>query len=68
MLGQRHFAHNRDEPRPDGSFERDALIPGVGFIVIGYAEGQYTRVPVWDLKPGEVRDLGTVTLDQKEER
>lgn len=68
VLGQGYFDHNRDEPRPDGSFERDALIPGVGFIVIGYADGRYARVPVWDLKPGEVRDLGVVTLDQGEGR
>lgn len=69
VLGTRALKHNPDLTKADGAFQFDALIPGVGYYVTSRSAGQGgASVPVWDLKPGEVRDLGTVTLDQKEER
>ncbi len=66
VLGQRNFHHHEGQPRAGGEFELDVMIPGVGYYVTGYAAGREISTPVWDLKPGEVRDLGTVTLKEEE--
>ena len=68
VLGTRFLKHNPDLTNEDGAFELVALIPGVGYYVTSRSAGQDAQIPVWDLKPGEVRDLGTVALDQVEER
>jgi len=65
VIRGRYYDPPEEQPKDDGAFEFDALIPGVGYYVTGHVAGQFVMVPVWDLKPGEVRDLGTVTPDEK---
>ena len=65
MLGQRHFGFYHEFDGCDGQFSFEALIAGVRFYVIGAGGGREARVPVDDLKPGEVRDLGTITMKER---
>jgi RNA polymerase sigma factor (sigma-70 family) len=52
----------RQQTSPDGSFVVDNLIPGARMYLVGAGGGQLVvRKPV-TLKPGEVKDLGTLTL------
>jgi hypothetical protein len=49
-----------------GEFTLDAMIPGASFYVTAaHANGRSAQVPVLDLKPGEVRDLGTLVLEER---
>ncbi len=51
----------------DGSFRLDDLIPGARLYIVGSARDQtVVRTPVM-LKPGEVKDLGTLTLAKEEQ-
>ena len=65
ILGQRHFFLHQGQPDERGEFQLDAMIPGVGYYVIGGRDGREFLQPVWDLKPGEVRDLGEVKLRER---
>ena len=66
ILGQEDFYFHRDQPKPDGTFSFEAMIPGVGFQIVGAAGDREAGVFVWDLKPGEVRDVGTLKLKERE--
>jgi RNA polymerase sigma factor (sigma-70 family) len=58
---------SRPPENGDGTFRLDDLIPGARLYIVGGATDQtVVRTPV-TLKPGEVKDLGTLTL-AKEER
>ncbi|WP_165251751.1 carboxypeptidase regulatory-like domain-containing protein [Paludisphaera soli] len=61
FLGQDDFYFHDRQPGPDGSFSFEAMIPGVGYNVSGGLGDREVSELVWDLKPGEVRDLGTLT-------
>jgi hypothetical protein len=65
ILGQRHFFLHQGQPDERGEFRLDAMIPGVGYYVVGGRDGREFLEPVWDLKPGEVRDLGDVKLRER---
>ena len=56
----------QEKPNPDGSFLVDNLIPGVRMYIVGAAGQLAIRMPV-TLKPGEVKDLGTLTLAKEEQ-
>jgi RNA polymerase sigma factor (sigma-70 family) len=59
------FVH--PQPNADGSFLVDNLIPGTRMYIVGAARDQtVVRTPV-TLKPGEVKDLGTLTLAKEEQ-
>jgi hypothetical protein len=59
----RSFGENKSNA--DGSFLLEDLIPGTRFYIVGAADRLGVRTPV-DLKPGEVKDLGTLTLVKQE--
>jgi RNA polymerase sigma factor (sigma-70 family) len=60
-------AFMRPQPKADGSFQVDNLIPDARMYIVGAAANQtVVRIPV-TLKPGEVRDLGTLTLAKEEQ-
>ena len=59
-------SHARPPENGDGTFRLDDLIPGVRLYIVGAAPTQMVvRTPVM-LKPGEVKDLGTLTLAKEE--
>ncbi|MDR3620022.1 MAG: carboxypeptidase regulatory-like domain-containing protein [Paludisphaera borealis] len=64
VLGQRNFYLHDGQPNEKGEFRFEAIIPGAGYYVSGGGGNREFRVPVWDLKPGEVRDLGVVKLEE----
>jgi hypothetical protein len=50
-----------ERPRSNGEFTLDTLIPGSSlYVTAAAAAGRGAHVPVFDLKPGENRDLGTL--------
>lgn len=65
VLGQRHFYFYRGFEGGNGEFSFEALIPGARFYVVGAGGGRGAHVPVEDLKPGEVRDLGAITMKER---
>jgi hypothetical protein len=66
VLGQRammpYFLKLRSDSR--GAFVIDTLLPGVPFYVTANSGRQLAMIPVPALKPGEDRDLGTITLEE----
>ncbi|WP_165069478.1 M56 family metallopeptidase [Paludisphaera rhizosphaerae] len=66
ILGQEDFYFHRDQPQPDGTFAFEALIPGAGVEIAGGSGDREVTMLIWDLKPGEVRDIGTLTLKERE--
>ncbi|WP_165069480.1 M56 family metallopeptidase [Paludisphaera rhizosphaerae] len=70
VLGFKDFKFYENQPQPDGTFSFEAVIPGVGYQVSGRAGAREVETIVWNLKPGEVRDIGTLNLKErrKEER
>jgi 5-hydroxyisourate hydrolase-like protein (transthyretin family) len=65
VLGQRHFHFYHEFDGCNGEFSFEALIPGARFYVVGAGSGREAYVPVDGLKPGEVRDLGTITMKER---
>jgi hypothetical protein len=66
LLGQRAMMIYWTRLRSDakGEFVIDTLLPGVPLYVTANAVRQEAFVPVAPLKPGEDRDLGTITLKE----
>jgi hypothetical protein len=58
----------RDLPRPDdrGAFAFESPIAGARITVTAEAGGRWVQQPVPPLEPGEVRDLGELTLREVE--
>lgn len=50
-----------------GAFVNDLLIPGARFVIVAHGGGGQREaiVPVAPLKPGEDRDLGTITIKER---
>ena len=48
-----------------GEFVIDTLVPGVPLYITANSGRQEAFVPVPPLKPGEDRDLGTITLKER---
>jgi 5-hydroxyisourate hydrolase-like protein (transthyretin family) len=53
------------QPRPKGEFVVDTLVPGACFYITAGAGRREAYVFVPPLKPGEDRDLGTITLKEQ---
>ena len=53
------------EPKPKGEFVIDTLVPGARFYITAGAGRREAIVSVAPLKPGEDRDLGTITLKER---
>jgi hypothetical protein len=66
VLGQRNFYFLSRDVGSKGEFAFEAMIPGAGFYISASAAGREAYVSVLGLKPGELRDLGTIT--PKEQR
>ncbi|MHB1559212.1 MAG: hypothetical protein ACYC61_17295, partial [Isosphaeraceae bacterium] len=54
----------REKPGADGSFELDSLVSGRSFYIVAASGGREAFRYVAPLKPGEVRDLGNLTLEE----
>jgi beta-lactamase regulating signal transducer with metallopeptidase domain len=66
ILGQRHMDFLGNRSGQQGEFTMGGLIPGANFYVTAaQGSGRSAQVPVPDLKPGEVRDLGTLVLEER---
>ena len=52
-------------PNPQGEFVLDTLVPGAQLSIVAGSGQREARVPVTPLKPGEDRDLGTITLEER---
>jgi hypothetical protein len=66
VMGGRNFHFLNPETNNQGEFSFEAIIPGARFYVSASGPGRSAFAAVPELKPGENRDLGTVTL--KEDR
>jgi BlaR1 peptidase M56 len=53
------------EPKPKGEFVIDTLVPGANFYFTAGTGQREAIVSVTPLKPGEDRDLGTITLKER---
>ncbi|WP_145952102.1 hypothetical protein [Paludisphaera borealis] len=67
ILGRHYFDH-QGQPNERGEFQLDAMIPGVGYYVMAWKDVRRFSELVWDLKPGEVRDLGAVKVSEPARR
>src|SRR5262249_44965936 len=65
VLGQRHFHFYHEFDGCNGEFSFEALIPVANFYVVGAGSNREAYVPVDGLKPGEVRDLGTIAMKER---
>jgi hypothetical protein len=52
-------------PNPQGEFVLDTLLPGARLYIVAGTSQREARVPLTPLKPGEERDLGTITLQER---
>jgi hypothetical protein len=66
FLGQRNFYLHNHEVGSQGEFTFDALVPGAWFYVNATSAGRVASVPTPVLKPGEVYDLGIITLKEEQ--
>jgi beta-lactamase regulating signal transducer with metallopeptidase domain len=66
IIGQKAMAafDEKIKLNPRGEFVIDTLVPGARFYLMGGAPGLEAYVPLPPLKPGEDRDLGTITLKE----
>ena len=66
VLGSGTCTSRTSEPGAQGEFTLESMIPGACFYVTAArAETARPQVPAPDLKPGEVRDLGTLVLKER---
>src|SRR5262249_33966470 len=56
----------QDGPGAHGEFTHDALVPGMPFVIVASSGGREAFRFVPPLKPGEDRDLGTITLQERQ--
>ena len=54
------------QPKPKGEFVIDTLVPGARFVIAAGAGRREAHVFVPPLKPGEDRDLGTITIKERQ--
>jgi beta-lactamase regulating signal transducer with metallopeptidase domain/5-hydroxyisourate hydrolase-like protein (transthyretin family) len=55
----------RKKPNPRGEFVIDTLVPGARFYIMAGSGSLEAEVAVPTLKPGEDRDIGTITLKER---
>lgn len=65
VLGQRNFFFHNREVDSQGKFAFEAMIPGAWFYVHATSAGREASVSTPVLKPGEVYDLGWITLKEE---
>jgi hypothetical protein len=66
FLGQRNFYLHNHEINSQGEFSFEAMIPGAWFYLQATSAGRVANVPTPVLKPGEVCDLGSITLKEEQ--
>jgi hypothetical protein len=66
LVGQRNmFAYSeKQKSNSEGEFVIDNLLPGVRLYIMAASARRLADVPLSPLKPGEDRDLGTITLKE----
>ena len=57
-------AEYNEKPGAEGAFALEALVPGMSFYIVASSTGREAFQYVPPLKPGEDRDLGTITLQE----
>jgi hypothetical protein len=67
LLGQKAMLTYSEKSKlgRQGEFVIDTLMPGVRYYVMAGSGSLEAMVPVPPLKPGEDRDLGTITLKER---
>jgi len=55
-----------DRPGSQGEFTHDGLVPGMPYYIVATSGGREAFHYVPPLKPGEDRDLGTITLKERQ--
>lgn len=66
VLGEFNMSFQNNQATSNGEFTLEAMIPGARFYIMAGGSGREATVPVSELKPGEVRDLGTITLKERQ--
>ncbi len=66
FLGQRNFYFHNNEPGSQGEFVFEAMVPGAWFSISASSAGRVARATTPVLKPGEVHDVGTLTLKEEQ--
>ncbi len=66
FLGQRNFYFHKNEPGSQGEFVFEAMVPGAWFSISASSGGRVARATTPVLKPGEVHDVGTLTLKEEQ--
>ena len=66
VLGQRNYFFHNHDLGSQGEFTFEAMIPGAWFYVQATSAGRVASVPTPVLKPGEVCDLGSITLKEEQ--
>ena len=66
FLGQRNFYFHKNEPGSQGEFVFEAMVPGAWFSISASSAGRVAHVATPVLKPGEVHDVGTLTLKEEQ--
>jgi hypothetical protein len=67
FLGQRNFHLHDRALGPQGEFTFDAVLPGAWLYVQANAAGRSANMATPILKPGEVCDLGAITLKEEQQ-
>ena len=69
MIGQAAALeyHERLRSAAGGEFVIDTLVPGARFYIRGEAGARQGLVPLKPLEPGEDRDLGEITLKERQQ-
>jgi hypothetical protein len=68
LVGQRAMLEYSEKQRSNaqGEFVIDTLLPGVRLYVMAASGDRSAGVPVKPLQPGEDRDMGTITLKERQ--
>jgi beta-lactamase regulating signal transducer with metallopeptidase domain len=67
LIGETNLTYSeRQRSNAQGEFVIDTLLPGVRLYVFGASGNREAQVPLKPLRPGEDRDLGTITLKETE--
>jgi hypothetical protein len=66
LVGQRNMVAygEKQKSNSQGEFVIDNLLPGVRLYIMAASARRLADVPLSPLKPGEDRDLGTITLKE----
>lgn len=68
LFGREGINRHQMVPDADGGFRFDGLIPGVDLYIAAGEVHKPVTFPIWDLKPGEERDMGTLEVPAQRAR